>query len=54
MTLIEPWLLEIMQCPRCAGALVEDEAASALVCSACGSTYPVVEGIPNMLVDDPA
>lgn len=54
MTLIETWLLEIMQCPRCGGALAEDEAASALVCAGCAAAYPVVEGIPNMLVDDPS
>jgi uncharacterized protein YbaR (Trm112 family) len=54
MTLIETWLLDIMQCPRCGGGLSEDESASALVCAGCGSTYPVVEGIPNMLVDDPS
>lgn len=54
MTLIEAWLLEIMQCPRCGEALGEDEPASVLVCLGCGATYPVVEGIPNMLVDDPA
>lgn len=54
MTLIEAWLLEIMQCPRCAGTLSEDEPASTLVCLGCSASYPVVEGIPNMLIDNPA
>lgn len=51
MALIDGWLLGIMQCPRCAGTLTEDESASRLVCQSCGSTYPVVDGIPNMIID---
>lgn len=52
MSLIEGWLLAIMQCPRCEGGLVEDEAESRLRCEACAATYPVTDGIPDMIVTD--
>ncbi|GMR01788.1 MAG: hypothetical protein BMS9Abin20_0107 [Acidimicrobiia bacterium] len=51
-TLISPELLAIMQCPRCAGELAEQTDPPALVCQDCGHAYPVVDGIPNMIVDD--
>ncbi len=47
--LLPEGLLEIMQCPRCASALEEDGPASELVCTGCGTRYPVTDGIPNML-----
>lgn len=47
--LLPDGLLEIMQCPRCAGELVEDVEASQLRCNQCGTRYPVDDGIPNML-----
>ncbi|MDJ0961586.1 MAG: Trm112 family protein [Acidimicrobiia bacterium] len=49
--LLPDGLLEIMQCPRCGGLLVEDVAASQLHCIDCGTRYPVEDGIPNMLDD---
>lgn len=51
-TLISPELLAIMQCPVCTGVLVEQMEPPALVCQTCGHTYPVTDGIPNMIVDD--
>ena len=50
--LIDPALLEIMQCPSCTGTLVERLDPPALVCSECGLQYPVRDGIPVMLVDE--
>lgn len=50
--LIDPALLEIMQCPSCAGTLVERPDPPALVCSECGLQYPVRDGIPVMLIDE--
>ena len=47
--LLPEGLLAIMQCPRCASPLREDVAASQLVCTGCGTRYPVDDGIPNML-----
>ena len=50
--LIDPELLAIMQCPACAGKLVERPEPPALVCGECGRAYRVVEGVPVMLVDE--
>ncbi len=50
--LLPQGLLEIMQCPECAGDLSEDVAASVLVCADCGLRYPVRDGIPVMLVEE--
>lgn len=50
-TLISPELLAIMQCPLCTGALAEQKEPPALVCQKCAHVYPVVDGIPNMIVD---
>ena len=48
---LHPRLLEIVRCPACRSTLrlVEDEAA--LECTGCGLVYAVVDGIPNMLVE---
>ena len=51
-TLIDPKLLEIMQCPACAGELSERMEPPALVCADCGRAYPVRDGIPVMLVEE--
>ena len=53
-------LMEILVCPLCKGDLqltVEREEgdeimAGKLVCSQCNETYPIEEGIPNMLTPD--
>jgi len=45
-------LLDIMQCPECAGTLAERREPPALVCEACGRAYPVRNGIPIMLIDE--
>jgi uncharacterized protein YbaR (Trm112 family) len=50
--LLPEGLLDIMQCPDCAGELSEDVAASVLVCGDCGLRYPVRDGIPVMLVEE--
>jgi uncharacterized protein YbaR (Trm112 family) len=50
--LLPDGLLEIMQCPRDAGPLGEDLAASQLVCETCGYRYPVRDGIPVMLAEE--
>lgn len=52
MTLVDPQLLAIMQCPRCAGSLVEHESPPSLLCTSCGLRFPVRDGIPVMLIDE--
>jgi uncharacterized protein len=51
-TLIDPDLLEIMQCPVDAGRLMEQRDPDVLLCDKCGRRYPVRDGIPVMLVDE--
>ena len=53
-------LMDILACPVCKGALelrVDTEedgeiAAGSLQCAACGETYPIADGIPNLLPPD--
>jgi len=52
MALIDPGLLVIMACPFDRNDLVEDDAASRLVCSSCGRRFPVEDGIPRMRPED--
>jgi uncharacterized protein len=51
---LAPELLEILACPNCHSALAVDDERDELVCVAsdCGLAYPVVDGIPVMLVDE--
>lgn len=49
MSLIDPWLLEILRCPVCREPVTEDEEASVLRCTVADHSYPVEDGIPNML-----
>jgi len=49
--LLPDGLLEIMQCPSCAGSLSEVEDPPSLLCTDCGLRYPVEDGIPVMLID---
>lgn len=50
---IDSWLLEILACPNCRGALEPDEAKSELACvGECKYAYPVRDDIPVLLVDE--
>jgi uncharacterized protein YbaR (Trm112 family) len=49
---IDPELRELLVCPVDHGDLVDDEEAERLVCRVCGRRYPVVDGIPVMLVEE--
>jgi uncharacterized protein YbaR (Trm112 family) len=42
-------ILDLLACPACSGALTI--GVDGLACSACGLVYPVVDGIPILLVD---
>ncbi|HJQ06489.1 MAG TPA: Trm112 family protein [Nocardioides sp.] len=43
-------LLDIVVCPDCRGSL--EPTGDELVCTTCGLAYPVVDGIPVLLVDE--
>jgi len=53
-------LLDILACPLCKGPLSltvereekEEVLQGSLTCPRCGETYPIEEGIPNLLPPD--
>ena len=48
-SIFDPTVLAQLACPACHGSLgLED---SRLVCSACGRRYPIVDGIPALIVE---
>ena len=50
---LDDWLLDILACPNCHGALRPDEETSELICTGeCGKAYPVRDDIPVLLVDE--
>ena len=49
--MLDPELLKILVCPECKAPVAESKDGSALTCSKCGRRYPVVDGIPNMLIE---
>ena len=50
--MIEPWLLEILVCPRCKGELRHQADPEALVCERDRLRYEVRDGIPILLIDE--
>lgn len=54
---LDPWLMEILACPCDAHAPLQagtpdDADADALTCASCGRSFPVVDGIPVLLLDE--
>jgi uncharacterized protein YbaR (Trm112 family) len=51
---LAPELLEIVVCPQCHGRVEEKntKAGHGLVCAACRLVYPIVNEIPNFLVEE--
>jgi uncharacterized protein YbaR (Trm112 family) len=45
-------LLALLACPRCKGEITPMDDGSCLVCRACRLKYPVVDGIPLMLIEE--
>ncbi len=53
-------LMDILACPMCKGELQltvdeeneEEVLRGSLVCAACNETYPIEDGIPNLLPPD--
>jgi uncharacterized protein YbaR (Trm112 family) len=52
MSAIPAQLLQLLVCPQCRGALVENTEKARLECAACALGYPVRDGIPIMLRDE--
>ena len=50
--MIEPWLLEILVCPRCKGPLRYEREPESLVCERDGLRFEVRDDIPIMLIDE--
>ena len=50
--MIDPDLLEMLACPACDGRPpVRLQGDDQLVCDRCGRIYPIVDGIPQMLIE---
>lgn len=49
---LDPKLLEILACPKCKGPLQAKDDGSALVCRSCRLAYPVVDDIPDLIIED--
>ncbi len=45
-------LLEIVACPKCKGEVRYDETENVFVCETCRLKYPVIDGIPDFLIED--
>ena len=43
-------VLEMVVCPACYGPLNLDSTAGEARCGECGKSYPIVDGIPVLLV----
>jgi uncharacterized protein YbaR (Trm112 family) len=41
-----------MACPNCHGTLRHDRVQQQLICDSEGLTYPVVDGIPHLMVQE--
>ena len=53
---LDPQLMDILACPTddhapLRAGTAADPDAEALTCTACGRSYPVVDGIPVLLLD---
>ena len=50
---VDAELVRLLICPNCKGDVEFREAEQVVAClGECGNRYPVVKGIPHMLVDE--
>jgi hypothetical protein len=49
---IEPWLLEMLVCPKCKGELRYERTPESLVCERDRLRFEVRDNIPIMLIDE--
>ena len=45
-------LLDLVACPKCRGKVVLRPDESGFVCAVCKLLYPIVDGIPDFLIED--
>jgi uncharacterized protein YbaR (Trm112 family) len=50
--MIEPWLLELLVCPKCKGDLRHEGAPESLVCERDRLRFEVRDNIPILLIDE--
>ncbi len=50
--MIEPWLLDLLVCPKCKGELRYEPAPESLVCEKDRLRYEVRDDIPILLIDE--
>lgn len=50
--MIEPKLLALLACPRCASRPALEIDREQLVCTLCRYRYPVIDGIPHLLIEE--
>ena len=49
---VHPELVELVRCPRCRGRLTLRPAEDGFECGACRVLYPIIDNIPQLLVDE--
>ncbi|MBC7326552.1 Trm112 family protein [bacterium] len=49
---LEEHFTKLLRCPACYGDIVLDEGEKLLFCVKCGREYPLVDGIPQMFVEE--
>ncbi len=45
-------LLRLIVCPKCHGDIRETKNGESVVCAVCRLEYAIVDGIPDMLLED--
>lgn len=52
MVALDAKLMEVLRCPACGGRTEHKDRRKAVVCLECSLQYPVVDGVPVMLVEE--
>jgi uncharacterized protein len=47
---LDPGLMALLACPACRKPLSQPDESS-LRCAGCGKSYPVIDGIPRLIVE---
>jgi uncharacterized protein YbaR (Trm112 family) len=49
---IHPDLVDLVRCPKCRGELKLTSAGDGFMCKACKLLYPIIDDIPQLLVEE--